>query len=66
VPVAWIKIAGAALLGALAGALLGGVRTCSSQACRSRANRIYTIVAGAVFGAGVGAWLVYGDCVRFR
>jgi hypothetical protein len=60
-PVEWIKIIGAAILGGLAGALLGQVKTCSSEACRSRANRVYTIIAGAVFGAGVGAWLAYGQ-----
>ena len=55
-----LRIAGGALLGGLFGLLLGNVRTCSSEACRSRTNRVYTVIAGAVFGAGVAAWLSAG------
>jgi NhaP-type Na+/H+ or K+/H+ antiporter len=54
------RILGGILLGALGGFLLGRVRTCSSEACQSRANRIYTTLAGSVFGAGVAAWLTLG------
>jgi hypothetical protein len=55
-PLSVARIVGGAVLGGLAGWLLGNVRTCSSEACRTRANRVYSIVAGAVFGAGVGAY----------
>ncbi|MFP4356438.1 MAG: hypothetical protein ACLFUJ_15085 [Phycisphaerae bacterium] len=56
-----IRIIGGILLGGIGGYLLGNVKTCSSQACRSRSNRIYTVIAGAVFGAGVAVWLSWGS-----
>lgn len=51
------KIAIGALLGAALGYILGRATTCRSGACSARPARIYTIVAGAFFGAAVGYWL---------
>jgi hypothetical protein len=54
-----LVLIGRLLIGAGAGATLGyflvRVRPCSTGACNVRANLIYSVIAGAVFGAGV-AW----------
>ena len=47
------KILLGAMLGALGGAILGGARTCSSDACKVRGPRWYYIIACAFFGAAV-------------
>jgi len=47
------KVLAGAAGGAVLGFLLSHVRTCSSAACNVRANRVYSILAGAVFGAAV-------------
>ena len=45
-------------VGAGLGLLAGGIPTCSSGACSPRAARTYSLVAGAVFGAGVALYTV--------
>ena len=47
------KVLAGAAGGAVLGFLLSYVRTCPSAACNVRANRVYSILAGAVFGAAV-------------
>ena len=43
--------------GALLGLLIGRARLCSGKACAAKGSMIYSIVAGAAFGAAV-AWYV--------
>ena len=54
-----LVLIGRLLVGAGVGAALGyflvHVRPCSTGACNVRGNLIYSVIAGAVFGAGV-AW----------
>ena len=50
-----LKLIAGAAAGALLGFVLGRSRLCSSKACNVKANMIFSILAGAVFGAAV-AW----------
>jgi hypothetical protein len=54
-----LKLIAGAAAGALGGFLLSRVRVCGATECRSRANPIYSTLAGAVFGAGVMWWLIH-------
>lgn len=49
------KLLAGAIVGGLLGLLIARARACSSEACHVRANLIFSVVAGAVFGAAV-AW----------
>jgi uncharacterized YccA/Bax inhibitor family protein len=49
------RLAIGAAVGALGGWVIGRARACGSQACNVKASRVYSIVAGAFFGAAV-AW----------
>ena len=57
-----MEIAVKILLGAAVGAagrlLLGRASMCSGQACRTRSNRVFTILAGAAFGAAAAWYLI--------
>ncbi len=46
-----IQVGLGAALGAAGGFLLGRAKTCSGESCRVRASLIYSVIAGAVFGA---------------
>jgi NhaP-type Na+/H+ or K+/H+ antiporter len=52
-----IRLVLGASLGAAGGVILSRARSCGSQACNVRANLIYSVIAGAVFGAAA-AWYV--------
>jgi len=45
------------ILGVIGGALVGFVlsraRSCSSTACNTRANAVFSVIAGAAFGAAL-------------
>jgi 7-keto-8-aminopelargonate synthetase-like enzyme len=56
--VAWKILLGAAL-GAAGGLVAGRARVCSAEACRSRPNLIFSVIAGAVFGAAVAWYLIH-------
>lgn len=49
------RVFAGAAVGAAAGFVLGRARLCSSERCNVRANLVYSILAGAFFGAVV-AW----------
>ncbi|MFB3894161.1 MAG: hypothetical protein ACE15C_19325 [Phycisphaerae bacterium] len=51
------RILAGAAIGALAGLGLSRVRTCSTTSCSRRGPMLYSIIAGAVFGAAVGYYL---------
>lgn len=46
-----IKVALGAALGAMGGFVIGRAKTCSGESCRVRASLVYSVVAGAIFGA---------------
>ncbi|HDZ20335.1 hypothetical protein LCGC14_0535930 [marine sediment metagenome] len=53
-----VKVLLGAAVGAAGGLLLGRAGVCSSQACRPRSNLVFTILAGAAFGAAVAWYLI--------
>ena len=48
-----LKILVGAAAGAAGGWGLSRLRTCSASGCNVRASKIYSMIGGAVFGAGV-------------
>ncbi len=54
-----LKMLGGAMIGAVAGFLLGRARACSAKQCNLRVNMVFSIVGGAVFGAAVAWWIVH-------
>jgi hypothetical protein len=42
-----------AIVGGVLGLLLGRVKVCRSEQCRARPHLAASVIAGAVFGAGV-------------
>jgi hypothetical protein len=55
-----IRMVAGAVAGAAVGFLIGRARVCSAQECNVRANLVFSIVAGAVFGAAVMYWALRG------
>ena len=52
-----IRIFFGAAAGSLVGWFIGRSRLCSKQACRAKSSLVYSVLAGAVFGAAV-AWAI--------
>lgn len=48
-----LTLLGGAVLGGAAGYFLTRIRLCAAGACHSRASKVFSILAGAVFGAAV-------------
>lgn len=54
-----VKVVAGAAAGGVLGWLAGGVRVCSSEQCRARANRTFSTIAGACCGAAL-TWIALG------
>lgn len=53
----WAKILAGAVVGSFMGYLMSPTASCSGGECSARPPRIATILAGAVLGAAVAAYL---------
>jgi hypothetical protein len=56
----WSALATGAAVGAVLGLLIGRARACSSAACRVRPVLVFSMIAGAFFGAAVAYWFAAG------
>jgi len=53
-----LNVLAGAVAGGAGGLLLSRARLCSGESCHAKANVIFSIIAGALFGAAVAWYLI--------